>query len=439
MAFNKRLIFPHNSSSIELSPDFSIVSSSIADSVIKGGIQIYGGSDIISSSAKLYFNESGSTTSFGKVIATSSLLHPSYSSVHNSSSIGLNSSHIPTAVRDLRSTNTYSISVKSFSPKKVVFSNRKNISHNAGIAHVGATVATYTSASVDVTVFRFLSSGNINILSNSIKAEILAVGGGGGGAGYAGGSGGGEVAYVHNTTLPAGVYNIEIGAGGAGSLVNGGDTKGGDGNLTTLFGETVRVGGGGLGSDNTTYVSPIVSNGGGGGSRSTGHAGTVGTNVSIPFTRYGGRTGGSGVNGGSPSHSYGGGGGAGANENGISSAGQTSPGGRGGNGVQVGTVYDGSNNYYWGGGGGASAYYVYAGGNGGSGGGGNGTGPGGNAAVGTGGLNNGTFRTNVNSGDGGINTGGGAGSGGGSGGNPTVPANGGSGIVLIKVLTADLQ
>lgn len=438
MAYNKRIIFPYNSSSIELSSDFVIISSSIADEALAGEIKIYGNSDIISSSAKLYFNESGSTNNFGKLIATSSLLYPSYSNA-TTSSIGVSTTNIPTAIRELKNNNSYNISVKSFSPKKVVFSNQISTAHFQGITFSGASIATYTSASVDVTVFRFLSSGNLNVLKSGVKAEILAVGGGGGGCGYAGGGGGGEVAYVHNATLPTGLFNIEVGAGGAGSLVNGGNAKGGDGNVTTLFGETIRVGGGGQGSDDTAGVGVNVSNGGGGGSRTSGDIGTVGTNVSIPFTRYGGRTGGTGVDGTTVNHSYGGGGGAGANENGINCAGQTSPGGRGGNGVQVGTIYNGSNNYYWGGGGGASAYYIYGGGNGGAGGGGNGTGPGGNAAVGTGGLNNGTFRTNTNSGDGGVNTGGGAGSGGGTNGSPTIPANGGSGIVLVKVLTSDIS
>ena len=439
MAYNKRLIFPHNSSSLELSSDFTIVSSSVTGSVISGEIKIYGGSDIISSSAKLFFNESGSTNTFGKVIATSSLLNPSYSSVHNSSSIGINSTHIPTAVRELKNSETYDISVKSFSPKRVVFSNQINTSHRTGVVASGASTATYTSASVDVTVFRFLSSGTLTVLKSGVKAEILAVGGGGGATGYGGGAGGGEVAYVHSTTLPAGVSTIEIGAGGTGNTVNGGNTRGGDGSVTTLFGETIKVGGGGQGSDDTNSVGANVSNGGGGGSRCSGETGTVGTNVSIPFTRYGGKTGGTGYNGNASSTSYGGGGGSGANENGVSCPGLYSNGGRGGNGVQIGTIYDGSNNYYWGGGGGASAYYVYSGGNGGAGGGGNGTGPGGSAAVGTGGLNDGTYRANVNSGDGGVNTGGGAGAGGGTNGSPTIAPQGGSGIVLIKVLTSDLS
>lgn len=436
MAYNRRILFPHNSASISLNG--YIVSSSVTSSAVGGAFTVSGSANIISSSAKLLFRETGSSTSFGKIIGSSSILIPSYSGAP-SSSIYFTSDDIPTSVRDLPSSTVYDIQAKFFDARQVVFSTSITSSHAVGVFSTDASVATYTSASVNVTVFRFLSSGVLNVLESGIKAEILAVGGGGGGCGYAGGGGAGEVAYVHNATLPTGVHTIEVGGGGAGNTTNGGNARGSDGSVTTLFGETIKVGGGARGSDDTSTVGANVSNGGGGGSRSSGHVGTVGTNVSIPFTRYGGRTGGSGVNGTTTSHSYGGGGGAGAGENGVSCAGQTSPGGRGGNGVQVGTIWNGSTNYYWGGGGGASAYYVYGGGNGGLGGGGNGTGPGGNAAVGTNGLNTPTLRANVNSGDGGTNTGSGAGSGGGTSGSPSIPANGGSGIVLIKVLTSNVS
>lgn len=427
MAYNKRLLFPHQTGTLAVEGRF--VSSSVTGSMLNATLTFTGDNTIISSSAKVYFRETGS---FGRIIGTSSIL-PTAFAPNLSSSVTLTDIEVPSEVRNLKNEDIFSIQAKFFSPNQTVFTNSVTSSFASGIQVLGAGVqtATYTSASVEYTIYRFLSSAIINIYSGDITAEILAVGGGGGGIGYGGGAGAGEVAYIKEATLPSGQHSILVGAGGGGDLNNGGDFKGGDGNPTTLFGETIRVGGGALGSDNTAGVGVNVSNGGAGGSRSAGHTGTVGTNNNIPFVRYGGNSGGRGAE--APNYVGSGGAGAGASTPNMPGSGN---GGTGGTGVQVGTIYDGINNYFWGGGGGGSAYYTATGGNGGFGGGGNGTGPNGSAAVGTGGLNNGTYRTNINSGDGGINTGGGAGSGGGTNGAPTVRANGGSGIVLIKVATA---
>jgi hypothetical protein len=66
---------------------------------------------------------------------------------------------------------------------------------------------------------------NISIPEN-YSADILMVGGGGGGGGdVGGGGGGGAVLYGSNIIIPAGSYNIKVGAGGTGRGVNGYNTE----------------------------------------------------------------------------------------------------------------------------------------------------------------------------------------------------------------------
>jgi hypothetical protein len=66
---------------------------------------------------------------------------------------------------------------------------------------------------------------NISIPEN-YSADILMVGGGGGGGGdIGGGGGGGAVLYGSNIIIPAGSYNIKVGAGGTGRGVNGYNTE----------------------------------------------------------------------------------------------------------------------------------------------------------------------------------------------------------------------
>lgn len=240
--------------------------------------------------------------------------------------------------------------------------------------------------------------------------EVLVVGGGGGGGGHNGatvvqGGGGGAGQLVHKTgkAVAAGSYTVTVGAGGNGGVSgtplgqNGGDSA---------FDDITALGGGGGGT--TTGNGQNGGSGGGGGSTGTGHT-TAGTGSSgtDTFGNNGGQ-GGSGDAGGS----QGGGGGGGAGGAGGSN---TTGGGHGRGGIgkdmsaDFGTAYGVSGKFAGGGGGGNTDNSVtnYGGGL---------------------GRNGGSPST-----AGAANTGGG----GGGDNNSTDGKAGGSGIVIVKYLTAD--
>jgi hypothetical protein len=77
--------------------------------------------------------------------------------------------------------------------------------------------------------------------------ELLLVGGGGGGAYNYGGGGGGEVKSVNGLTFAYETYNINIGAGGAGSnsIISGTIAPGSNGGTTSAFGYSAAGGNGG--------------------------------------------------------------------------------------------------------------------------------------------------------------------------------------------------
>jgi hypothetical protein len=267
-------------------------------------------------------------------------------------------------------------------------------------------------------------SGTLTI-SISSAITYLVVAGGGAGGGRAGGGGGAGGLLTGSTSLVANTaYSLQVGQGGvAGASGNG--SVGGNG-ATSIFNAVTAAGGGGGGS----VVSPGVGQAGGsGGGGSDGEgsspAGGAGNNPATSPSQ--GNSGGFGqVTGGYAGGGGGGAGGVGGNAGGYPGPGATS-GGAGGIGSAPANITAGALVYYAGGGGGGLAYSNFGpGGTGGNGGGGAGaagpstTAPGGTPAspiAGTNGL-------------------GGGGGGGGFGGE-SVPtnygANGGSGVVILRI------
>jgi hypothetical protein len=231
---------------------------------------------------------------------------------------------------------------------------------------------------------------------------LVVAGGGSGGAANAGGGGAGGYLTnygVSTITLQEGeVYTITVGAGGA-SVTNPPGVIGNSGSNSELSG---------------TGIATITAIGGGYGGRSSqGGSGGSGGGNSYNITSSGGSgTVGQGNDGGSgspvgPEYGGGGGGGAGA----VGGNGTTTAGGAGG--VGLSNSITGSATFYAGGGGGSTEATTGAAGAGGNGGGGAGS-AGTNATAGT------------------SNTGGGGG-----GTNNATSGAGGSGVVILRLPTAD--
>lgn len=245
-----------------------------------------------------------------------------------------------------------------------------------------------------------------DIVSNAgavADVEYLVLGGGGGGGSSAGGGGGGGDIVLGTAAVAAGAFAVTVGAGGAGST-RGGGINGADGGSSSWNG-IIGAGGGGGGTDGNAGTSG-GSGGGGGGFE---------TDPSPPHTQAGG-VGSAAGNGGSGSrttgnHANGGGGGSSA-ANG--SNGSTSAGGAGAAGT-ASSITGSSVTYGGGGGGGANGAVGDTAGAGADGG-----GSGSASGAGTAGT--------ANRGGGG----GGAAYGSGSGG------AGGSGVVILRYLTAAL-
>ena len=235
-------------------------------------------------------------------------------------------------------------------------------------------------------------------LATSLPQGIAYLIAGGGGGGSQGGAGAGGVLVGNYASVPGTTYSFVVGAGGTGSAPASGTVNAGV--SSTAFGLTA-VGGGGGGSNG--------GNGGNGGSGGGGGAQSGDVTAGGTGTSGQGFAGGNGYNG-SP-YSQGGGGGAGA----VGAAASGNQSGNGG--VGLSSSITGTATYYGGGGGGgifSSPGVQGAGGNGGGGSGGT------TATAGTAGT---------------ANTGGG---GGGAGAQSVVlGGNGGSGVVIISVPTAN--
>jgi hypothetical protein len=425
MAYNKRLIFPTEASSIKVKETSLFLSESFAPSLYSNiDFEVTASTDIISGSAKLYLRPTGS----GTLLYSSSNI-PVTSSTSTTGEVSFNNITLPSSIN---SDSVFEITAKLFGNKQTTVSELVTSSLENGGIHTGATVATYTEGGVKYRVFRFLSSGTFTSLGDKDFDILLVGGGGGGGVSLAGGAGGGNVAYASAKKL-SGTYTITVGAAGSGGPNNA--VNGGQGGSTSIAGSFTQTATGGGGGESRYAGNPSGGGNGGGGADTAGEVGTADSAVT-GFTVYGGYSGGSGFG---TSTNYPGGGGGGAGANGVSAANSNSAGGNGGAGVALGTIYDGSNNYYWGGGGGGSSYLGAAGGgNGGAGGGGGGSANTGAGGTGGSGLNpggngingGGNSSADDDGGAGGINTGGGGGASSHEGSNTL--GTGGSGIVLIR-------
>ena len=239
--------------------------------------------------------------------------------------------------------------------------------------------------------------------SQAYSAEYLLVAGGGSGSwGSAGGGAGGMLSNYGTSTIDfnaGSVYTAVVGAGGAAVLSSLPGNDGGDSTLSGTGITTITAFGGGGGSNSGSVVGRDGGSGGGGYGgipASNGGSGTVGQ----------GNDGGQGSS--SPNYGGGGGGGAGA----VGGNGSGGAGGAGGTGLQNAII--GTNTYYAGGGTGNVG----------------GSGAGGAGSLGGGGSGGRDFTAAGNGTDG---LGGGAG----GGGNNVSTGAGGSGIVILRVATAD--
>ena len=276
------------------------------------------------------------------------------------------------------------------------------------------------------TILKFTSGIYTLKIESNISCHILIVGGGGSGANNCigweggGGGGGGGVGIGTSITLVTGTYDITIGAGGDARYGNGNGLKGGD---TSIVCESASISeiayGGGYGS------SGLGGQGGsGGGSSGSGSdfpeaLATTGRGT-LRLTYHG-------YNGGNGFNQAGGSGGGGAGSKGIAPLRQQDfNGGNGGRGI-VSSI-TGTSIYYGGGGGGSANAFKT------------------NATHGTGGDGGGAggYNTAI---DGEVNTGGG----GGGANSKKINSHsnvecsdtnksgaGGSGVVIIKILSADL-
>jgi len=269
----------------------------------------------------------------------------------------------------------------------------------------GGTSSQYSSGATNYLVNTFTGSGTLNVLSTSTITYVVV---GGGGAGGSHGAGGGGGLITGSVSVPAGSYAITVGS--AGAAVPAGSSKGGNGgNSVIAFPSTLTAAGGGGGGTyagvTSTWVPGANGGCGGGGGMSYYDDGAIG-----------GGTGSIGYNGGNgQSFNYSnwkGAGGGGGGMGGVGESATQGVSGDGGNGNGQGrpgnggssinnNIRTGSNIAYCGGGGGYSGNPTY-----------------------------GNTRTGGGGGAGGSSTAGTANTGGGGGGQN---ANGGSGIVIVRV------
>ena len=255
----------------------------------------------------------------------------------------------------------------------------------------GYRIHTYTSSST----FTPALSGYVEVL--------VVAGGGGGGANHAGGGGAGG--FIHDIRYPVvsgTAYTVTVGAGGAGGVWSGTDTRRGVNGDDSRFASLIAEGGGGGGSrhDDQSLGSQHGRAGGSGGGYSNSVANVWSGGNAILGQGYSGGT--------STYHTGGGGGGAGGSGgNGTSSDGGSANSIAGAGGPGRPCAITGTTVYYAGGGGGGLHQNGPNGGKGGVGGGGDGGGYG--TLVDTAG------QANTGGGGGGADGGGSAGSAGGSG------------------------
>jgi len=257
----------------------------------------------------------------------------------------------------------------------------------------------------------------------SYDAEYLVVAGGGCGGGTSVGAGGGAGGYRTNyggtaiSLTPSIVYTATIGAGGVGATPQG--TDGGDSTLSGSDITDIVSTGGGAGGGNSTHGSAGGSGGGAGAPNFGGGGGTsIGAGNTPSTSPVQGYAGGIGHDGALIHTSSGGGGGAsqvGGDADQTTSNGSWVRGGHGGNGTA--NAITGASVTYAGGGGGSVDYASGSVTTGGAGGGGIGYFGTGTPTAGTDGL--------------------GGGGGGGDSDSPAIYPNGGTGVIILRMATAD--
>ncbi len=256
--------------------------------------------------------------------------------------------------------------------------------------------------------------------SNATRIQYLVVAGGGAGGGsineshYAGGGGGGGGVRSGVTLTNTTYLSLVVGEGQQTFGCQSG--RGRNSSLGGLGFSTISATGGGSGSCNQSSVDGTGgiagnSGGSGGGAGAQVYASSVGSGNAGGYSPVEGFAGGA-ANLNTSSSAYqsgGGGGGAGA----VGVAGTGSAAGNGGSGA-LSTIFDGTNRYYGGGGGGGVRPSGPT------------RGSGGNGGGGSGGVYGGTAATSGTAGLGG----------GGGGSSARVGGNGGSGVIIIRWITA---
>jgi hypothetical protein len=267
------------------------------------------------------------------------------------------------------------------------------------------------------------AGGGWKVPSGVTRVTALVAAGGGGGAGgqaseHGGGGGGAGGVLTSTITLASGFTSITVGSGGSG----GTSGKVGTNGTNSSLGGAITSLGGGRGGTYFTDGPSIGGSGGGAGSSETLKTGAVGT------SGQGNKGGNVTSNTTNNRHGGGGGGAGGLGGNTVSASNYTVTAGSGGIGIEssiTGTAV------YYGGGGGGGGSSGNGGGPGATGGATGGLGGGGNGAT-----YNGSSLTSAAT-SGASNTGGGGGGGIGTGGaNASVGAAGGSGIIVIRWITA---
>jgi hypothetical protein len=365
------------------------------------------------------FSKVGNYSGTGSLNAVTTDFEPSFVMIKrtdvNSSWLIFDSARNPSNPRNNRLEPNSNAAATTGSPTKFVNFNSTDFEAGGSDAELNAVGGNYTFVAFKENPAQpAITSGEMEYLVVSGGGGSSSDSGGGAGAGagglrtsYGDTSGGGAAAET-NITLAAGTYTVTIGGGGTGTT---GSSTSTDGVASTISGNaTVNTVGGGGGGDayqgGTIYLGKTGGSGGGSGNGNASVSrpdGGVGTTAE-------GFAGGGARDYGAGSDRNSGGGGGGASE--VGSTGQSYLGGNGGSGLMV--AIDGTSAVYAGGGGGGCRGATAS------------------NFVGAGGMGGGGYGTNSGAGNAGsTNTGGGAGGGRSDG------AAGGSGVVILRLLTAD--